>query len=116
MGKTWINVFKEKKNSTLLRELDLKIDIPHGLPSRDAERLRRMKVLVVLDDVSDQEQLDILIGTLDWFGNGSRIIITTRDKQVLVIANMVIYEVKELDFDDSLRLFNLIAFEQNHTR
>jgi hypothetical protein len=31
-----------------------------------------MKFLVVLDDVSDQEQLEILIETLDWFGRGSR--------------------------------------------
>ena len=108
---------KKELFSTLLGEQDLKIDTPHGLPYYVERRLRRMKVLVVLDDVNDQEQLDILIGTLDWFGKGSRIIITSEDKQVL--ANMVvdndIYEVKALDFDDSLRLFNLHAFEKNHT-
>jgi len=74
---------KKELFSTLLGEQDLKIDTPHRLPYRDFVRLRTMKVLVVLDDVSDQEQLEILIGTLDWFGKGSRIIITTVDKQVL---------------------------------
>nr|WIL60054.1 nodulation protein [Melilotus officinalis] len=102
--------------STLLGEQDLKIDTPHGLPSFVERRLRRMKVLVVLDDVNDQQQLEILIGTLDWFGRGSRIIITTRDKQVLSkrVVDNDIYEVKALDFDDSFRLFILNAFEQNH--
>jgi len=56
---------KKELFSTLLREQDLKIDTPHRLPYRDFVRLRTMKVLVVLDDVSDQEQLEILIGTLD---------------------------------------------------
>jgi len=109
---------KKKLFSNLLEEPDLKIDIPHGLPHRDAARLRGMKVLVVLDDVSDQKQLYDLIGKLDWFGNGSRIIITTRDRQVLsrMVVDNDIYEVKELDFDDFFRLFNSIAFEQNHSR
>jgi len=108
---------KKELFSTLLGEQDLKIDTLHGLPSSVERMLHRTKVLVVLDDVSDQEQLDILIGTLEWFGRGSRIIITTRDKQVLarMVVDNDIYEVKELDFDESLRLFNLYAFEQNDT-
>ncbi|PNX79329.1 disease resistance protein [Trifolium pratense] len=75
-----------------------------------------MKVLVVLDDVNDPQQLEILIGRLDWFGNGSRIIITTRDKQVFAkrVVDSDIYEVRALEFDDSFRLFILNAFEQNH--
>ena len=110
------NIYLKKKlYSTLLRE-DLQIDRPRGLSSFVQRRLRRMKVLVVLDDVNDPQLLETLIETLNWFGNGSRIIITTRDKQVLskrVVDNDV-YEVKNLDFNDSFRLFNLKAFEQNH--
>ena len=90
---------------TLLGEHDLKFDTQYGLPYFVERRLRRMKVLVVLDDVKDPQQLETLIGTLDWFGTGSRIIVTTKDKQV--VAKMVvdndIYEVKALDFDDSFR-------------
>ncbi|KAF5788860.1 putative P-loop containing nucleoside triphosphate hydrolase [Helianthus annuus] len=46
------------------------------LPSR--------KVLVVLDDVDDIEQLEALAGGPNWFTPGSKIIITTRDTHVLV--------------------------------
>ena len=35
------------------------------------ERLYRTKVLIVLDDVNDVEQLDYLAGNHDWFGNWS---------------------------------------------
>ncbi|CAJ2663483.1 unnamed protein product [Trifolium pratense] len=107
---------KKKLFSALLEEQELKIETPHGLPGFVERRLRRMKVLVVLDDVNDPQQLENLIGTLDRFGTGSRIIITTRDKQVLEkrVAENDIYEVKALDFDDSFRLFILNAFEQNH--
>ncbi|MCH87738.1 TIR-NBS-LRR resistance protein, partial [Trifolium medium] len=111
---------KKKLYSDLLGEPDLNIDRPHGLPISVEWRLRRMKVLVVLDDVSDEEQLEILIGsrTLDWFGRGSRIIITTRDKQVLAkrVDDNDVYKLKPLDFDDSFQLFILTAFGQNHAK
>ncbi|XP_035845104.1 disease resistance protein RPV1 [Helianthus annuus] len=47
-------------------------------------KLRGRKVLVVLDDVDHKEQLEALAGDLNWFKHGSRIIITTRDEQVLI--------------------------------
>lgn len=42
------------------------------------------KVLVVLDDVHHIDQLEALSGEPNWFKPGSRIIITTRDEQVLI--------------------------------
>lgn len=42
-----------------------------------------MRVLIVLDDVNDSTLLEKLRTTLDNFGSGSRIIVTTRDEQVL---------------------------------
>lgn len=45
--------------------------------------LRFKRVLMVLDDVDDLGQLEYLVGDHDWFGRGSRIIITTRDKHLL---------------------------------
>lgn len=75
-------------------------------------RLKRMKVLIVLDDISSLEQLEYL--TLDgenhFFGMGSTIIITTRDKHVLSKGVDRIYEVNKLEFKESLELFNLNAF------
>jgi len=77
------------------------------------ERLKRTKVLLILDDVTDSALLKRLIGGSDSFGQGSRIIMTSRDKQVLKNARADdIYEVKELNFYDSLRLFSLHAFKQ----
>jgi hypothetical protein len=43
-------------------------------------RLQRKKILVVLDDVDDHKQLESLAAESKWFGPGSRIIITSRNK------------------------------------
>ncbi|XP_031476950.1 TMV resistance protein N-like [Nymphaea colorata] len=74
------------------------------------ERIRAKKVLLVLDDVDDQSQLDELIGNLNWFCSGSRIIITTRDKGALREHRVNLYELKELDAAQSLQLFSWHAF------
>ncbi|XP_039171584.1 TMV resistance protein N isoform X1 [Eucalyptus grandis] len=46
--------------------------------------VRDKKVLLILDDVDKNEQLEKLVGDLEWFAPGSRIIITTRDKHLLI--------------------------------
>ncbi|XP_062084180.1 disease resistance protein RPV1-like [Humulus lupulus] len=77
-------------------------------------RLRRKKVLIVLDDVNDSEHLELLVGDHEqWFGLGSRIIVTTRDIQVLRKVADEVYEVKELDFHEALQLFQLNAFKNS---
>lgn len=43
-------------------------------------KLQHIKVLAIVDDVSHVSQLNKLVGNCYWFGSGSRIIITTRDK------------------------------------
>ena len=77
------------------------------------EKLQQKKVLIILDDVDSLAQLECLIGNRDWFGDGSRIIITTRDKHLLVVHGMdAFYEVTGLDFEESMHLFSLHAFKQ----
>ncbi|KAF3645981.1 putative TMV resistance protein N-like isoform X1 [Capsicum annuum] len=46
-------------------------------------KLCRLKVLLVFDDVDDEDQLEYLVGNHDWFGDGSRIITTTRNRDLL---------------------------------
>ncbi|KAH9751269.1 ADP-ribosyl cyclase/cyclic ADP-ribose hydrolase [Citrus sinensis] len=71
-------------------------------------RLCRKRVLVVLDDVDQLEQLQALAGNHDWFGFGSRIIITTRDEHVLKGHGVTnIYKVRGLDYVEALQLFHL---------
>ncbi|XP_048141363.1 TMV resistance protein N-like isoform X2 [Rhodamnia argentea] len=80
------------------------------------DRLHNKRVLIILDDVDDAWQLDALAGNCQWFGNGSRIIITTRDKHILVshgVNRDHMYEVEALDNSAALELFRKHAFQGN---
>ncbi|WRX20089.1 Toll/interleukin-1 receptor homology (TIR) domain - like 5 [Theobroma cacao] len=105
---------RDKLLSNILEEKTLHISTPRIGSTFTIYRLRRKRVLVVLDDVSDVEQLEQLAIRHDHFGPGSRIIVTTRNKQVLNGAVDASYEVQELNDDDSLQLFSQHAFRQNH--
>ncbi|CAH1447721.1 unnamed protein product [Lactuca virosa] len=73
--------------------------------------MRNRKVLVVLDDVDHIDQLEALAGDLNWFKPGSRIIITTRDKQVLVAHRLnLIHTVNLLSNKEAICLFSRYAF------
>ncbi|PNY04073.1 disease resistance protein (TIR-NBS-LRR class) [Trifolium pratense] len=75
-------------------------------------RLCRKKNLLILDDVDSLEQLEALAGGLDWFGSGSRVIITTRDKHLLHVHGIErVYEVDELKSGEALELFAWNAFK-----
>ena len=72
------------------------------------------KVLVILDDIDDPAQLESLAGRHEWFGPGSRIIVTTRNKHLLHGCEVFrLYEVKELNFEEAMHLFSLHAFRMN---
>ncbi|XP_021820212.1 TMV resistance protein N-like [Prunus avium] len=74
------------------------------------ERLRHKKIILVLDDVDQLEQLENLAG-VGWFGEGSRVIITTKDSGLLNSHGIEsIYHVQELNDDQALELFSLNAF------
>lgn len=100
--------------SKLLLDEDLGIEMLHALPTFVIDRLRRKKVFVILDDVNESIQLDALAGDHDWFGPGSRLVVTSRDKEVLNYRCDKIYEVKGLKFSDALQLFSIKAFKQKH--
>ncbi|KAJ4721611.1 putative disease resistance protein (TIR-NBS-LRR class) [Melia azedarach] len=99
--------------SILLRDENLKIvnsDIKYHFG-----RLSRMKVLITFDDVTRPDQVESLVGRLDWFMPGSLIIITTRDKQILQNYDVKnIYKMEELENVDAFKLFNRCAFKQEY--
>ncbi|EOY03843.1 Leucine-rich repeat-containing protein, putative [Theobroma cacao] len=111
-----ITPLRDKLLSNILKEKDLHISYPRIGSTFTIFRLRRKRVLAVFDDASEVEQREKLATRRDNFGPGSRIIVTSRDKQVLrnVVDDDALYEVQELNYDDSLRLFSLYAFKQNH--
>ncbi|KAG5564732.1 hypothetical protein RHGRI_000809 [Rhododendron griersonianum] len=77
----------------------------------------RKKVLLVLDDVDNVQQLEALAIDRDSFAPGRRIIITTRDKsslKILKLGEKEIYGPKGLDEDESVELFSWHAFKEHH--
>ncbi|ONH91521.1 hypothetical protein PRUPE_8G120600 [Prunus persica] len=74
-------------------------------------RLRDKRVLLIIDDVDDLDQLKCLAGSSDWFGAGSRIIITTRYEHLLLAHKVdFTYQLKELEPDEAMELFHSKAF------
>ncbi|KAL6316156.1 hypothetical protein AAG906_015986 [Vitis piasezkii] len=78
------------------------------------KRLCSKRVLIVLDDVEELEQLENLAGKNGWYGAKSTIIITTKDTSLLSQHGVnILYEVKELNHKEAIDLFNWWAFKQN---
>ncbi|KAM1348131.1 hypothetical protein FF1_002411 [Malus domestica] len=77
--------------------------------------VRDKKVLIILDDVDDSIQLEKLCGNPAWFGQGSRVIITTKDKQVLISHGVERrFEVPLLSDVGALKLFSLRALKRDN--
>ncbi|XP_060196153.1 TMV resistance protein N-like isoform X2 [Lycium barbarum] len=109
----------ERLQEILLSEIlvvkDLRINNLYEGDNLQKQRLQCKKVLLVLDDVYHIDQLDALAGKREWFGLGSRIIITTRDKHLLVKHEVEkIYRMRTLSEHESLQLFKQYAFKKSH--
>ncbi|XP_048136718.1 disease resistance protein RPV1-like [Rhodamnia argentea] len=101
----------------ILRDLSPDMPPSNDLGSRKnsvKHALNETRVLLVLDDIDDAGQLDALISGKEWFHEGSRVIITTRNREALAARNCAIepYEVRELSFEDALRLFSYHALKR----
>ncbi|XP_039683030.1 disease resistance protein RUN1 [Medicago truncatula] len=110
------NRLKHLQEVLLLKTLQLKIKlggVSEGIPYIK-ERLHTKKILLILDDVDDMKQLHALAGGPDWFGRGSRVIITTRDKHLLRSHGIEsTHEVKGLYGTEALELLRWMAFKNN---
>ncbi|XP_031372515.1 TMV resistance protein N-like isoform X1 [Punica granatum] len=79
------------------------------------ERFRKMKVLIVLDDVDERDQIKKLAGKSSWYGSGSRVIVTTRNINVVAVKQdefdkVLAFEVPAMNQDKALQLFCMHAF------
>ncbi|KAJ9707483.1 hypothetical protein PVL29_002493 [Vitis rotundifolia] len=108
-----IDALKEKLLSQTLGCKNLNLT---GRTSMGAS-LCSKKVLLVLDDVNDSIVLTKLLPSRNWFGPGSRIIITTRNKDLLSMHGVKeTYKVKELEGNKAMELFSHYAFKRDHPK
>ncbi|KAL4582594.1 hypothetical protein LXL04_007148 [Taraxacum kok-saghyz] len=121
-GKSFLENVREVSNASLsglkslqnqvladvLNDNDIKVSNVYDGKQMIQRMMHNRKVLVVLDDVDHIGHLEVLAGELTWFKVGSRILITTRDEQVLFIHHVSLLSDKE-----AIHLFNRYAFGRN---
>ncbi|PWA66773.1 toll/interleukin-1 receptor (TIR) domain-containing protein [Artemisia annua] len=99
---------------SVLSNKDINVNSVHEGTNMMKNLLRGRKVLIVLDDVDDIEQLEVLAGKHDWFKSGSRVIITTRDQQVLVAHQVkFINDISLLSPAEAICLLSKYAFNRD---
>ncbi|XP_024161541.1 disease resistance protein RUN1 isoform X1 [Rosa chinensis] len=77
--------------------------------------LGHKKALLILDDVNHSSHLKYLVGSEEWFGSGSRVLITTRNERLLIEHGVErILKVEEFNDEDSLQLFSQKAFKKGY--
>ncbi|KAF3439597.1 hypothetical protein FNV43_RR17875 [Rhamnella rubrinervis] len=75
-------------------------------------RLCAKKVLIILDDVNNPEQLEALADSHEWFGRESVIIVTTRNAD-LFKERYKIYRAQLLHNSEALQLFSWKVFKNS---
>ncbi|XP_050254078.1 TMV resistance protein N-like [Quercus robur] len=126
-GRSFIaNIREETKNqglvslqkqllSQILMESEINIwDVWEGI-NVIRNTLCNKNVFIILDDVDGDEQLKALARKHDWFGPGSRIIVTSRDSHLLIRCGVDnVYNITGLNDDEALELFSWSAFKKPH--
>ncbi|OIT28454.1 PREDICTED: TMV resistance protein N-like isoform X1 [Nicotiana attenuata] len=73
------------------------------------------KILLILDDVDEPDLVEAIFDIKDWFGFGSKIIVTTRHKNLLrPQLGHDVHEVEILYTTEATELFNWHAFGENN--
>ncbi|EFH50119.1 predicted protein [Arabidopsis lyrata subsp. lyrata] len=73
------------------------------------DQLLKTKSLVILDHVSNKEQIAAILGKCDWIKQGSKIVIATGDTSLIHDLVDDIYQVPQLSYKDSLQQFTHYA-------
>nr|XP_043637855.1 disease resistance protein Roq1-like [Erigeron canadensis] len=111
-SKHGLETLQQKFLSTLLKR---KVEVENVQQGKHIikSRLCNTKVLVILDDVDYLGQLQALVGSPKWFGSGSRIIVTTRDKHLLRTHRVDhVSSVKLLSDEEAILLFYKHAYNE----
>ncbi|KAL0679380.1 hypothetical protein Bca4012_007361 [Brassica carinata] len=100
------------RENLLCKVLDVeKLDVrAHGILEN---YLPNKKLFILLDNVTDQEQIDVLIGEKAVYRKGTRIVIITRDKKLLENKVDATYVVPRLNDREAMELFCFYAFPGN---
>ncbi|KAM7508249.1 hypothetical protein LguiA_018702 [Lonicera macranthoides] len=111
-----INLQKHLLSKILKRKIPKIDDVDEGTKQIKGA-IHGKKVFIVLDNVDDIVQIEKLAANhnnWDLYGAGSKIIITTTNKEVLLASKVISYYKPELMGDsDALKLFCKFAFERN---
>ncbi|KAM7462349.1 hypothetical protein LguiA_030470 [Lonicera macranthoides] len=118
-----INLQTQLISEILKREIS-KIDDDYKGLDRISDAIHGKKVLLVLDDVDKMSQIEKLIGNLNCYDARSRIVITTRNEEVLIELELTcqkdglheVYSSYKPDFMNgvnSLKLFSKFAFKED---
>ncbi|KAK3431457.1 hypothetical protein EUGRSUZ_E03133 [Eucalyptus grandis] len=76
-----------------------------------AKRFQNEQVLILLDGMDNVGPLNSVVQKLTWFGQGSRIIVTSRKSNILQgFKEAETYEVEAMEEDKALQLFSKLAF------
>ncbi|KAG2283702.1 hypothetical protein Bca52824_054922 [Brassica carinata] len=79
----------------------------------EREKLKRKKVLVVIDNVDRSVQLDAMMKESPWFGPGSRVVIAVQDRDVLEAHRIgYVYRVALPSDYEVMQIFCMAAFGQ----
>ncbi|GJZ66736.1 TMV resistance protein N-like protein, partial [Tanacetum coccineum] len=109
-----VNNLQEQILRSVLSNKDITVNSVHEGTKMMKTLLRGRKVLIVLDDVDDREQLEALSGEPnEWFKYGSKVIITTRDKQFLSPREVKFIDVNMLSRAKAICLLSKNAFRRD---
>nr|ACQ90231.1 resistance protein [Brassica rapa subsp. chinensis] len=110
-----IDQLQQKLLRKLLDDEKLEVGASVGTHKVLKDRLRNKKLFIVLDNVTDEKQISLLLGEAgkELYRQGTRIIITTRDKKLLDKVVDGTYVVPRLNGREALELFCSKAFSTN---
>ena len=101
---------QEKLLSDVLKS-EVEIDSDEMGTTMIGKILAGEKALIVLDHVDEYNQLKAVCGNREWIGDGSVIIVTTRDVGLLTRLQVdYVYEMDKMDENESLQLFSYHCF------